>query len=80
MIRTSGGCETKKGSVEERRRPLEVVERSFRDLPASTGPVQKASLDEVGFVDVLEGAPVFLNSGVVPILAWSRSRIRQRVW
>jgi len=63
VILTAGGCETKKGSVEERRRPLEVVERSFRDLPASTGPVQKASLDEVGFVDVLEGAPVFLNSG-----------------
>ena len=40
-----------------------MLERGFRDLPASTGPVQKASLDEIGLVDVLEGALVFLNSG-----------------
>ena len=41
----------------------EMIERGLRDLPSPTGPVQKSSLDEIGLVDILEGALVFLNGG-----------------
>jgi hypothetical protein len=40
-----------------------MIEGQFRGLPATAGSFEKAGLNQIGLMDVLKGAPIFLDCG-----------------